>query len=66
MSLVASFISGVTLLGTSTEIYIYGTQYVFILLGPTMMGIFMHFVIIPVFHDLKVISMYEVSVDKFD
>lgn len=61
MSLVATFISGVTLSGTSTEIYIYGTQYAYILAGPTMMGIFMHFVMIPVFYDLKVVSMNEVG-----
>lgn len=62
MSLVATFVSGITLLGTSTEIYIYGMQYAYILAGPTMMGIFMHFVIIPVFYDLKVVSMYEVGI----
>lgn len=60
MSLVATFVSGITLLGTSTEIYIYGTQYAYILIGPAMMGIFMHFIVIPVFYDLKVVSMFEV------
>lgn len=61
MSLVASFVSGITLLGTSTEIYLYGMQYAYILVGPTMMGIFMYVIIIPVFIDLKVVSMYEVN-----
>lgn len=61
MSLVASFVSGITLLGTSTEIYIYGMQYAYILIGPSMMGIFMYFVVIPVFYDLQVVSMYEVN-----
>jgi Na+/proline symporter len=61
MSLVASFVSGITLLGTSTEIYIYGTQYAFVLVGPAVMGVFMHFVIVPVFYELKVVSMFEVS-----
>lgn len=61
MSMVATAICGVTLLGTSTEIYIYGIQYAYILAGPTMMGFFIHFVVIPVFYDLKVVSMYEVS-----
>lgn len=60
MSLVATFVSGITLLGTSTEIYIYGMQYAYILAGPAIMGVFMHYVIIPVFYDLKVVSMYEV------
>lgn len=61
MSLVASYVSGITLLGYSTEIYIYGSQYVTILAAPIVMGIFMHYVIIPVFYDLKVVSMFEVS-----
>lgn len=61
MSQVASFVSGITLLGTSTEIYIYGTQYAFILGAPMVMGFFLHFVIIPVFHGLKVVSIYEVN-----
>lgn len=59
MSLVATFVSGITLLGTSTEIYLYGTQYAYILAGPAVMGVFSHFVIIPVFYDLKVVSMFE-------
>lgn len=63
MSLVASYISGITLLGTSTEIYVYGTQYAFILAGPAMMGIFNYFVFIPVFYDLQVVSMFEVRYD---
>lgn len=61
MSQVASFVSGITLIGTSTEIYVYGTQYAYILAGPALMGIFLHFVIIPVFYDLKVVSIYEVN-----
>lgn len=61
MSQVASFVSGITLIGTSTEIYVYGTQYAFILAAPALMGAFLHFVIIPVFYDLKIVSIYEVS-----
>lgn len=66
MSLVATFVSGITLLGTSTEIYIYGMQYAYILAGPATMGVFMHYVIIPVFYDLKVVSMYEVALCSRD
>lgn len=61
MSLVASFVSGISLIGTSTEIYVYGTQFVFSLVSPFIMAIFMHFVIIPVFYDLNVVSMNEVD-----
>lgn len=62
MSLVASFVSGITLLGTSTEIYLYGAQYALILVGPSVMGVFMYYFIIPVFHDLKMTSMFEVRI----
>lgn len=61
MSLVASYLSGITLLSTPTEIYTFGTQYAYILSGPTFMGIFFHLVMIPVFYELKIVSMYEVS-----
>jgi Na+/proline symporter len=61
MSLVASYLSGITLLSTPTEIYVHGSQYAYILGGPAIMGIFFHLVMIPVFYELKVVSMYEVS-----
>jgi Na+/proline symporter len=61
MSLVASFISGITLLGASTEIYVYGIQFSYSLFGLIMMGIFMVFIIIPVFYDLKIVSMFKVN-----
>jgi sodium-coupled monocarboxylate transporter 8/12 len=60
MSLVSSFISGITLLGTSTEVYLYGTQYAFILISVLLTYFFMYFVIIPVFHNLSITSTYEV------
>lgn len=61
MSLTASFISGITLLGTSTEIYLYGTQYCYILIAYVLSCIFMYYTIIPVFHDLNITSTYEVN-----
>lgn len=61
MSLVATFISGITLLGSSTEVYLYGTQYCYILIALITMSVVMHYVIIPVFHDLQITSTYEVQ-----
>ena len=61
MSLVATYVSGITLLGTSTEIYIYGMQYVYTLASPAIMGIFLHYAIIPVFYELRFVSMFEVA-----
>ncbi|CAD7087198.1 unnamed protein product [Hermetia illucens] len=66
MSLIASFISGITLLGTPTEIYLYGTQYMFIVFGVIMMGVIMMYVYLPVFHDLKLTSTYQYLETRFD
>lgn len=60
MSLVATFVSGITLLGTGTEIYLYGTQYCFIFIAIFVSAIFLHFIIIPVLHEIQVTSAYEV------
>lgn len=60
MSLVASYISGVTVLGTPAEIYNYGTQYWLIIFPIFLMGFIVAFVYLPVFCSLKVGSSYEV------
>lgn len=84
ISLVATYLSGVSLLGLSSEIYVsfcelfllscvemkwpflklYGTQYKYILIAPVIMAIVLSQVIIPVFYDLKVVSVYEVCCSK--
>ena len=65
MSLVASYISGVTVLGTPAEIYNYGTQYWVIVLPIFLMGFVVSYVYLPVFCSLKVGSSYEVSCNDF-
>ena len=60
MSLVASFISGITLLGLPTEVYSYGIQYLYVALGVVSMGIVMGTFYMPVFHGLNITSTYEV------
>jgi sodium-coupled monocarboxylate transporter 8/12 len=62
MSLVASYISGVTVLGTPAEIYNYGTQYWFIVVPIFFMGFVVSYVYLPVFCSLKVSSSYEVFI----
>ncbi|XP_054745200.1 sodium-coupled monocarboxylate transporter 1 isoform X1 [Anastrepha obliqua] len=59
LSLVASFVSGISLLGTSTEIYVYGTQYAFILFTLLISGIISWYVFLPVFCNLQLTSTYE-------
>jgi solute carrier family 5 (sodium-coupled monocarboxylate transporter), member 8/12 len=61
MSLVASYISGVTVLGTPAEIYNYGTQYWLIVIPIFLMGFIVSYVYLPVFCSLQVGSSYEVS-----
>ncbi|XP_047510069.1 sodium-coupled monocarboxylate transporter 1-like [Pieris napi] len=66
MSLVASFISGITLLGSPTEVYMYGTQYSYIIIGIFLMSVFMTQIYLPVFHELKMTSNYEYLSLRFD
>lgn len=57
-----SFISGITLLGLPTEVYLHGIQYVYVSLGVLLMGIVMSVFYLPVFYGLQITSSYEVSV----
>ncbi|KAI8438246.1 hypothetical protein MSG28_010853 [Choristoneura fumiferana] len=65
-SLVASFISGISILGTPTELYIYGTAYIFSLIGACLMSIIISFTFMPVLHDLQVTSAYEYLELRYD
>jgi solute carrier family 5 (sodium-coupled monocarboxylate transporter), member 8/12 len=64
MSLVASYISGVTVLGTPAEIYNFGTQYWLIVFPIFLMGFIVSYVYLPVFCALKVGSSYEVGLNS--
>lgn len=64
MSLVASYISGVTVLGTPAEIYNFGTQYWLIIVPIFLMGFIVSYVYLPVFCSLKVSSSYEVRISN--
>ena len=60
LSLLASFMSAITLLGTPSEIYQYGTQYW--LIGPSyifVMIVTAH-VMLPIYYRLRLTSAYEV------
>ncbi|XP_022911675.2 sodium-coupled monocarboxylate transporter 1-like [Onthophagus taurus] len=59
MSLVASYISGVTILGTPAEIYNFGTQYWLIVVAIIVSSAIVAFVYLPVFSKLHVHSSYE-------
>ncbi|CAG9811867.1 unnamed protein product [Chironomus riparius] len=66
LSLVASYASGITLLGTSTEIYLYGTQYCFFLFAIVCSAFIIHFIVIPVFYELKITSTNEYLEARFN
>ncbi|KAF5300336.1 hypothetical protein FQA39_LY11193 [Lamprigera yunnana] len=66
MSLVASYISGVTILGTPAEIYNFGTQYWLIAISIWFSGTIVAFVYLPVFCRLQVNSSYEYLEMRFN
>ena len=62
LSMLASFMSAITVLGVPAEIYLYGTQFMLISLAYAALMPVMAFVFTPVFYNLRLTSMYEVSV----
>ncbi|KAG4074821.1 hypothetical protein HA402_014375 [Bradysia odoriphaga] len=66
MSLVASFISGISLLGLVTEMYTYGTQYLFVISAFILAGLLTSYVYMPVFHGLRLESCSEYLEKRFD
>ncbi|KYB27649.1 Putative sodium-dependent multivitamin transporter-like Protein [Tribolium castaneum] len=59
MSLIASYISGVTMLGTPAEVYNFGAQYWLIVFAMSLSGLTVATVYLPVFTKLQVCSSYE-------
>lgn len=66
LSLIASYISGITLLGLPTEIYSFGVQYLYVIGGVLLMGVVIGRVFLPVFHGLNITSTYEYLESRFD
>ncbi|XP_058447773.1 sodium-coupled monocarboxylate transporter 1-like [Malaya genurostris] len=66
MSLVASWLSGIALIGSSTETYLYGIQFGYIFTGIILMAFSMNYLFIPVFHGLQITSVYEYLHLRFD
>ncbi|RZF43790.1 hypothetical protein LSTR_LSTR006331 [Laodelphax striatellus] len=59
MSLIASYISGISLLGIPAEIYTYGTQYWLVMISEALVSVTMAYVYLPVFYSLNITSSYE-------
>uniref|UniRef100_A0A6P7EZC1 Sodium-coupled monocarboxylate transporter 1-like n=1 Tax=Diabrotica virgifera virgifera TaxID=50390 RepID=A0A6P7EZC1_DIAVI len=65
MSLLASSVSGISLLGIPTEVYVYGIQYNYILGGFVIASILMGYIFLPVFQGLQLTSTYEYHERRF-
>lgn len=66
ISLVASWISGIALLGTSTEMYVYGTEFCVILVGIFLNAVIVHYVFLPVYAEMQITSIYQYLEERFD
>lgn len=61
ISVLASFVSSVAVLGTPDEIYTYGMMYFLLVLSPFVTIPLVAYVYLPVYYNLKLTSTYEVS-----
>ncbi|CAH1647597.1 unnamed protein product [Spodoptera littoralis] len=59
MSLIASYISGISLLGLPAEMYTYGTQLWMVVLSEWAVSLTIAIVYLPVFYNLQITSTYE-------
>ncbi|KRT79021.1 hypothetical protein AMK59_8383 [Oryctes borbonicus] len=59
MSLIASYISGISILGMPAEIYTYGTQFWMIITSEGLVSITMALAYLPVFYKLQITTSYE-------
>lgn len=64
LSVLASFFSASTLLGTPAEVYVYGIQYWISVFGAILAPLTGAFLFGPMFFKLKLVSVYEVSFRK--
>ncbi|XP_052866160.1 sodium-coupled monocarboxylate transporter 1-like [Anopheles cruzii] len=66
MSLIASFISGIAVMGASTETYLYGTQFCYIFTAIIAMAFSMNYIFLPVYQGLEITSAYGYLQLRFD
>jgi Na+/proline symporter len=65
LSLVASFLSAVSILGLPTEVYYYGAQYWMIVFSTIIVVPLVVIVYLPIFYQLKLTSVYEYLQRRF-
>lgn len=66
MSLLASFMSAITLLGTPAEIYTYGTLYCWIAVSYIFTMIISSQIYIPIFYNMQLTSVFEYLEQRFN
>lgn len=62
VSLMVTFMSAISILGTCAEIYVGGTDFCFLMIGYFLCFPFVAHVFIPVFYKLKITSVFEVNI----
>ncbi|KAJ1520979.1 hypothetical protein ONE63_004051 [Megalurothrips usitatus] len=65
LSLFASFISGIALLGYPAEVYVRGVQVIYNALSYPLAGFLLSYQLLPVFRDIRGISLYEYLERRF-
>ncbi|XP_058448371.1 sodium-coupled monocarboxylate transporter 1-like [Malaya genurostris] len=65
-SLIASHVSGITMLGVPSELYAHGTQYCVFIVCAFMVFILMEKIYLPVFYDLQLTSSFTYLQKRFD
>ncbi|XP_058818709.1 sodium-coupled monocarboxylate transporter 1-like [Topomyia yanbarensis] len=65
-SLIATSVSGITLLGVPTDIYAYGTQIWMFMISAVVVGLVMHYIYLPVFLDMQLTSSFSYLEQRFD
>lgn len=66
MSLIASWISGISVLGNVTEFYVYGSGFSLIFVSTILSGLFVSKTFLPVFVELQIMSLYEVNIQLYN
>lgn len=66
LSLLASFMSAITILGVPSEIYIFGTQYWLIIASYLILFPSVALIFVPVFRAVDISSSYEVSTKLYE
>ena len=63
ISLLVSFFSAISMMGNASEIYYYGAEFWFVVIGWNIGGFLAAKIFIPLYLPLKIVSVHEVCID---